>query len=166
MSPAGRLSYCNNRNAQKFAVDGGYIESSGAEQLMKAWPAINALVEGYNRAHGACVVPVFVQLDNGYDDIVAPAPIKNPNQVLLPLTANRITGRSSREQIAKIQAAMTFGQPYPLQTAGPSGPVPITSSTPRPQALRRAATRGSARWPTRARSHPWGGRSPRRHRTS
>jgi len=70
------------------------------------------------------VVPVFVQLDNGYDDIVAPAPIKNPNQVLLPLTANRITGRSSREQIAKIQAAMTFGQPYPLQTAGPSGPVP------------------------------------------
>ncbi|MEL7209590.1 MAG: hypothetical protein AAGK32_15365, partial [Actinomycetota bacterium] len=57
-------------------IDGGYIDASAADLLGRTWRVLEPLVDDYNqRQSTVCLVPVVIQLDNGF---IAPAPPTSP----------------------------------------------------------------------------------------
>ena len=117
VSPSGRVPACDGdegRNAEEaFVVDGGYIDNSGAGSLVELWSHIGERVDSNNSASNvdgrSCIVPVFVQIDNGYDfDSATPA--GRPWEMLVPFTTAMGASRS-REAQSKQLAAEIFGPP-------------------------------------------------------
>ena len=126
VTPSGRVSACPDRAGVKYIVDGGYIEGSGAEALMGLWPRLEELVAEYNATSGnRCVVPFFVQIDNGYqDDAGAPA-FDPPNQVLVPVIGSQSPSRAARADRARAAAGLEFTRPLEGRrtVTAASGPV-------------------------------------------
>lgn len=124
VSPAARVVKCEQPKGESatYVVDGGYFDTSGASPLVELWQALEPLVVSYNmRTPGACVVPLFVQLDNGYHDIRGPDPNSRPDELMVPLKALR-SARDAREANARQAAALAFAQRL-FSSAGGSKPV-------------------------------------------
>ncbi|MGH2555802.1 MAG: hypothetical protein ACRDHO_08825, partial [Actinomycetota bacterium] len=68
-----------------------------------------------------CIVPYFVQLDNGYDPLTSPRDKTGaPNQLFAPLQSLlETTGTRSRQHRARALAASLFTQPFSV--TGPAG---------------------------------------------
>ncbi|MDP8929708.1 MAG: hypothetical protein M3O70_14325 [Actinomycetota bacterium] len=123
VSPAGRLEACDEKDDEKdierygvkHVVDGGYIELSGGEPLLAVWQELEPNVEDHNRSanEGECIVPIFVQVDNGYADAEPPSEPRPPNQLLVPPAGNAATGRSQRSDRTRQLAAIQFTRPLP-----------------------------------------------------
>lgn len=93
-----------------FVVDGGYIDNSGASPLVELWAEVSAYVDTHNAdPDNVCIVPVFLQLDNGYDFDTGSRP-KRPNELMVPLST-ALGARGSREAEAKQVAANIFTTP-------------------------------------------------------
>jgi hypothetical protein len=86
VSPAGRIAPCPDPQAADpqtsdprtiDVVDGGYRETSGASTLVELWPAF---ARAFETALGTerCVVPVFVQIDNGPEQAVETRRVAEP----------------------------------------------------------------------------------------
>jgi len=119
VSPAGRLTVCGQASTARFIVDGGYVDTSAAEAAIAVWDGLEQLVERHNATPGTpCVVPYFVQLDNGYLRSASPTnKVKPPNQILAPpLALLSTTGLQSRASRARAMAAERFTRPF-----GPPG---------------------------------------------
>jgi hypothetical protein len=99
------------RGEVAFVVDGGYIDNSAAGSLVELWSHIGEQVNAVNSTAGAdgrsCIVPVFVQIDNGYDFNSA-TPAGRPWEMLVPFTTAMGASRS-REAQSKQLAAEIFG---------------------------------------------------------
>lgn len=129
VSPAGRLSACGDpRQASpprtKFVLDGGVIESSASEVALAAWNRLRPLVDEHNAGgSGPCVVPFFLQLDNGYLSSTAEVERRPPNQLQAPLLAAAGAGGGSRAERARQAAALAFSgaQVGTMQAHGPNG---------------------------------------------
>lgn len=126
VSGAGRLQACGLETSVRYVVDGGYIDTSGAESALAVWFGIQPLIQQVNRTDpSACVVPYFVQLDNSYLSQASPRDrTKPPNQTLAPLQALwNTTGLQSRASRARGYAADLFTQPFALDgtVAGGAG---------------------------------------------
>jgi hypothetical protein len=122
VSGAGRLRACGAVSSTKYIVDGGYVDDSGAESAIGAWLGLQPLVERHNATSPtSCVIPYFVQLDNGYDPMTSPRDkTKPPNQLLAPLQALlKTTGTKSRQARARALAADLFSAAFSL--TGPAG---------------------------------------------
>jgi len=121
VSPSGGLPWhkrCRTKAEEKtapttFVVDGGYLDNSGASTALELWNALEDDVAGYNRsAEGTCIVPFFLQIDNGYEEAVGPGGLsKRPMEALAPFSTADAT-RNSRAASARQAAAMAFDGPY------------------------------------------------------
>jgi hypothetical protein len=124
ISGAGRLTACGLEASTKYIDDGGIVDDSGAESALAAWLAIEPLVEQLNtKSTDTCIVPYFVQLDNGYDQMTSPSDkTKPPNQLLAPLQSYlNTTGTHSRQHRARNLAAELFTQPFSLTGPADAG---------------------------------------------
>ncbi len=121
VSSAGRLRACDDETSVKFVLDGGIVDSSGAEAAVGVYLEIEPLVERHNaRSRQTCIVPYFVQIDNNYDAGAGPQrKVQPPNQILAPLRAlKETTGLSSRGARARALAARLFTRPFVTSRAG------------------------------------------------
>ena len=58
---------CDDNESWIQATDGGYIEGSGGEVMLRLWDAFQPLVDDFNEQdHGFCVVPIAVMLQNEF----------------------------------------------------------------------------------------------------
>ncbi len=127
ISPSGRIDSCPSGGPVESAaeaievVDGGYRETSGASTIVEAWPT---LVRQLAKTTGRCVVPVFVQIDNGYrsDEI---APTGSTGQLLAPLIG--LTKSSTGyEAAARTESRRMFDHWFTITTrAHPGSQAPL-----------------------------------------
>jgi hypothetical protein len=123
--PAGEIQQCVDEAAsadpdeppsdpaRTFVVDGGYLEGSGAGTAVDLWSAMEPLVTQYNESHAdqPCVVPFFVQIDNGY--IEPSSTDSRPPDVIGLQELMNLSKRSGIQAVAAQQAAqLAFGKPF------------------------------------------------------
>lgn len=114
ISPAGRIAVCDKEQTARYVVDGGYVDTSAAETAVAIWDALEPLILAENQRSDSCVVPYFIQLDNGYLSSGSPTnKTKPPNQILAPpLALLSTTGLQSRASRARAMAAEQFTKPF------------------------------------------------------
>jgi len=117
VSPSGRLERrCTDEdkgNKVTYVVDGGYLETSGASPIVELFDKLDPVIRGYNRRAGAqaCVIPLMIQIDNGYEDDAAPRARKRPTELFVP-PLTLVATRGARAAQAKAQAALLFDRPF------------------------------------------------------
>ena len=110
VTPSGRVRSCTGSLEPSYVVDGGYLDNSGAASLVELWAEVSTYVDRHNATDGAvCIVPVFIQIDNGYEFDSGTSPGR-PSELTLPLSTV-FAGRGSRESEAKQVAASIFTSP-------------------------------------------------------
>jgi hypothetical protein len=114
ITPSGRvgggLAECTDEVRDAHVVDGGYLEGSGAGTAMELWDYLEARVSAWNADPSrACIVPFFVQIDNGYENPAVPAGGR-PREALVPL-ATLLGSQFGRIANAREQAAIEFDSP-------------------------------------------------------
>jgi hypothetical protein len=110
VSPAGRLEECDHPDREArvtYVVDGGYIENTGAGAILDLWRALEPSVRR-RQAGGECIVPLFVQIENGYERLATSPPAGRPPEFTVPLRAYLEAG-AEREWIVSAQAKLAFG---------------------------------------------------------
>jgi hypothetical protein len=104
----GRCGHAGATAPKAYVVDGGYLDTSGASPIGEMMTRLQPLVDRWNRNHrraGGCVVPVMIQIDNGFPAATrAPG---RPGELLVPLTTLFAT-RGAREAEARIGQAALF----------------------------------------------------------
>ena len=124
VSPSGRIDRCDGgpRPPESVeVVDGGYRETSGASSVVEAWPRLGTELA---TASGRCVLPVFVQIDNGYhrDEI---APSGSSSQLLAPVVGLSNTA-AGYEAAARSASRRQFDQWFTITTrAHPGSQAPL-----------------------------------------
>jgi hypothetical protein len=121
ISPSGRvggaLDECEDDPRDAYVVDGGYLEGSGAGTALEVWDHLEPRIAAWNSDHArACIVPFFLQIDNGYENPTAASGAR-PRELLVPLTAT-ISSSFGRIANAREQAAIEFDLPL-MSSAGP-----------------------------------------------
>lgn len=115
VSPPGRLSPRCADGDTTYIVDGGYLESSGASPLVELWNAVEPMVQFYDQLGDEeqtdCVVPFYVQIDNGYEIPDVPPRDQNPGDLFSPRTAQH-AARGAWLAGAKEAAAIAFRKPF------------------------------------------------------
>jgi hypothetical protein len=120
VSPAGRLTACNNPGASAaarkraptaaYVVDGGYYDGSGDSPVTELWSELGRIVAAHNRSSaGPCVIPLFIQLDNHYASVSAPTG-GAPSQIGVPPEA-LASVHGTRDDEARQLAASLFDVP-------------------------------------------------------
>jgi hypothetical protein len=132
VSPPGRLEPQCTPGDTTYIVDGGYLESSGASPLVELWRTMQPLVEAYDelahpRVDTPCLVPFYVQIDNGYEvPDVAPRD-QDPGDLTSPRKAQG-AARGAWLAGAREAAAIAFRKPFtPGRTAVMQGGWPLTN---------------------------------------
>ena len=114
VSPSGRIVKCADRELDApgvNVVDGGYFDTSAASTAVELWAGLADAIASANRADdGPCLVPVLLQIDNGYADVVGTTPSR-PLETGVPLQT-LATGRDSREAQARQMAALAFTKSF------------------------------------------------------
>lgn len=90
VSPSGLLDACPDGplSSDTYSVDGGYLENSGAAVVAELHEALASEIAAINMAPGGpCVVPVYLQIDNGYASVAPPEPASRPWELVAPLRA-------------------------------------------------------------------------------
>jgi hypothetical protein len=110
VSPSGRIHRCGQPSHAVATVDGGYYDNSGASPLVELWNRLEPAVAKLNReSEGACVVPVYLQIDNHYKGSpTSPGGRAVPELLVPPLAA--IATRDSHENDGRQAAAIEFSQ--------------------------------------------------------
>jgi hypothetical protein len=124
VSPSGGLRQCleassTGRSAPRtFVVDGGYHEGSGMETAVDVWSVLAPQVADYNARASSpvTIVPMLLQIDNGYDEPVAPGVTPIQPQALVP-PATYLATRGAVESRSRQEGQIMFSQPYGLPTA-------------------------------------------------
>lgn len=104
----GRCRHADTSKPIAYVVDGGYLDTSGASPIGELMTRLQPLVDLWNRNHrrvGGCIVPVMIQVDNGFP-AAARAPGR-PGELTVPLTTLFAT-RGAREAEARIGEAESF----------------------------------------------------------
>lgn len=89
VSPAGTIQ-CDDgdltTNDNLSIGDGGYRDNSGAASIMDTWSVLEPLVSAYNTTHDRCIVPMLIEINNGYAGSTGSTPGKDVAQVVAPLS--------------------------------------------------------------------------------
>lgn len=118
ISPSGDVRQCGADSRagpapNTFVVDGGYLEGSGAATALELWAGLAPLVAAHNAdaAATACIVPFFIQIDNGYDEPAGPRATTEPPQPLVPFSTLRAS-RLGRTAAARQAAQLAFDRRF------------------------------------------------------
>jgi hypothetical protein len=110
VSPLGTLDRgaCGRPDIATEVGDGGYRDPSGASPVNEMWPGVDRALS--RAAPSACIVPVFVQIDNGYTraDLQGDQTV---NQTLGPLLGLKAVS-SGWEAAARVQSRQIFSGPF------------------------------------------------------
>lgn len=110
VSPSGRVHFCGDAHQGISVVDGGYFDNSSASPLVELTARLEPAVAAFNRGNdGACVVPVYLQIDNHYKGPSAAHANRLVPQLLVPPTTVLRT-RDARENEGRQAAAIVFSQ--------------------------------------------------------
>ncbi len=120
VSPVGELrpaeergEKCNEaRGARTLAIgDGGYRDNTGTGALADVWDVLEPLVVEHNAAgHATCVVPFYVEIDNGYRNRAGSTGDGRLRQMLAPLTG-ALAVFSARDAAWAEELAADFRRP-------------------------------------------------------
>lgn len=105
----GRCRSPQTKAPVAYVVDGGYLDTSGASPIVEMLTDLQPLVDRWNgdKSHaGRCIVPVMVQIDNGFAAGV-PRPPRRPGELVVPLKTLFAT-RGAREAEGRVEAALLF----------------------------------------------------------
>jgi hypothetical protein len=113
--PAGGAARKPPPPPETFVVDGGYLDNSAADTAVDLWSALAPLVARHNqdRAAPAFIVPVFIQIDNGYAEPAGPGTVPRKPQLVAPIFAANAT-RNARQADARQGAQVVFGKPFKI----------------------------------------------------
>lgn len=104
--PAGLVE----ERAVTFDADGGLFDNSGALTALESWRALAPLAAQGESDQGGCIVPIFVQIDNGVGNGAGTGPDRKPSELAAPL--NALFGEiGSRESYGRASAATAFTRP-------------------------------------------------------
>jgi hypothetical protein len=120
ISPTGRIERqpCQDaphgglveEHAVSFDADGGLFDNSGALTALEAWQALSPLAAHDETEGAGCVVPIFLQIDNGVQDGASTGPDRKPSEIAAPL--NALLGEiGSRDSYGRAAAATAFTAP-------------------------------------------------------
>jgi hypothetical protein len=114
ITPSGRvgggLDACDQAGRDAFVVDGGYLEGSGAGTMLELWDHLEPRIAAWNADQTrACIVPFFLQIDNGYEN-PGPSAGARPKELLVPIIA-LLGSQFGRIANAREQAAIEFDLP-------------------------------------------------------
>ena len=113
ITPSGRLASSECGTARlggdlTYVVDGGYRESSAASPVVEL---VLDLEESIMRHRGErCIVPFYVQIDNGYVAPRANVADPSPEELLVPPTALS-SSRDGQNSVARTAVARAFSRP-------------------------------------------------------
>ena len=89
VSPAGTI-HCDDGDlttSDNLSIgDGGYRDNSGAASIMDTWSVLEPLVSAYNTSHDRCIVPILIEINNGYAGLTGSKPGKDVAQAVAPLS--------------------------------------------------------------------------------
>ncbi len=89
MSPAGTV-HCDDGDlttSDNLSIgDGGYRDNSGAASIVDTWSVLEPLVSAYNASHDRCIVPILIEINNGYAGLTGSKPGKDVAQAVAPLS--------------------------------------------------------------------------------
>jgi len=145
ISPSGGMQQCTRKDdaprLRTFVVDGGYHEGSGMVTMLDVWSTLAPIVADYNARADSPVtlVPMLLQIDNGYDEPVGPGATPVQPQLFVPPATylatpgaiearGRQAGQIAFQQDYRIAAGLRFCGPryahYALRAhPGPSAPL-------------------------------------------
>jgi hypothetical protein len=111
VNPSGRIERrCDTPGSRRpiaYVVDGGYLDTSGASPLVEAMGKLEPMIDRWNEAHPArCIVPVMIQIDNGFDS-AASRPPRRPAELTVPLKTILAT-RIARAAEGRVGAGLEF----------------------------------------------------------
>ena len=113
ISPTGAMEACAGSNARPgqhtFAVDGGYVDSSGASPVVEMLDVATSSLEA-RLGPDTCVQPVVLQLDNGYDELTKFQEPGRPSELLAPVTGIGVAS-AGRSESAKQELAIEATRP-------------------------------------------------------
>jgi hypothetical protein len=107
VSPSGKVQGCGGTT---YAVDGGYRDTSAASTIVELWPHLLerlAHPEADFPVRGL-LLPIFIQIDNGYDEASVPIEDSRPNELLVPVQGREAAG-GGIANASKQAAERTFG---------------------------------------------------------
>ncbi len=88
VSPTGTIQ-CDNvgdETSDSLSIgDGGYRDNSGAGSIMDTWRVLQPLVTAYNQRNDHCIVPIFLEINNGYSGYGSAGPASAAAQLVAPL---------------------------------------------------------------------------------
>lgn len=143
VSPSGAVEFCADKGRFTYLVDGGTVDSSGAAPAALMLEEIVRRARSWNasRPDGQpCVQPIVLQLDNGYEDVVAKGGAKRPSELIAPIqggvAAVTNNAETARQQLAVLGTQLrqragceaapnlpTYLQVYPLSHPGTEAPL-------------------------------------------
>jgi hypothetical protein len=126
ISPSGRVLECATDDQaiagpdveiRTYGVDGGYHEGSGAATALDLWQAIEPLVLEHNQSQTATqIVPLAIQIDNGYSEPAGPGVTPSQPQLLVPPMAFWAANAAASERTRQA-LRLVFEKPFPLSGA-------------------------------------------------
>lgn len=141
VSPSGAVPVCHS-DSYLYLVDGGTVDSSAAAPAALLLEEVVRLARAWNDLHPTlpCVQPVVLQIDNGYEDVVATSSVDRPSELLAPIqgglsaiTSNAETARqqlafaaadlSRRSGCQDVRGLPTFLQIFPQSHPGVEAPL-------------------------------------------
>lgn len=132
VSPSAHMKQCERAGVpeprpEAYVVDGGYLENSGAASALDLWNGLAPMIANHNRddASRACIVPFFIQIDNGYGEPPGPGKVPPIPQFRVPVATLTAAG-NGRTAGARQAAQLLFHREYTTGgvsvTIGKNGP--------------------------------------------
>ena len=111
VSPSGAIEYCDDAGRFTYLVDGGTVDSSAAAPASLLLEEVVRRVRNHNdrRGDGPCIQPVVLQIDNGYEDVLAVPDGNRPSELVVPL-AGGISALTNNAETARQQLAVLASQ--------------------------------------------------------
>ena len=116
ISPTGGLWRCDRGDdpagapeRRTFDVDGGALDTSGAEPLAAIWERLAPRVRDHNAQNSYCIAPRLLLLDNGYADTTVDFSSERPQELLAPAAANSLARDSEPTQPVKRPCSPSSG---------------------------------------------------------
>lgn len=110
VNPSGRVPRkCETKSFRApiaYVVDGGYLDTSGASPIVELMQPLGGMIAKWNRKHPRrCVVPLMIQIDNGFDPGAAHE--SRPKELLVP-SSTLSAARLGRAAEARSGTALLF----------------------------------------------------------
>jgi hypothetical protein len=86
VSPTGDIDKCGESQESLAIGDGGYRDNTGAAAISDVWSVLDPLIEEHNRTSDRCIVPLLVEIDNGYANRGAASSTTSLYQLTAPVT--------------------------------------------------------------------------------